>query len=304
VSEKDGKGSAPGAPARLPPWIARRGPCGAAHPVKGLLRAHGLATVCEDARCPNGPECFARGTATFLILGDTCTRRCGFCAVGRGTPAPPDADEPRRVARAAADLGLSYVVITSVTRDDLADGGASHFALTIEAVRAALPAVPVEVLVPDFGGNPAALDAVLAGGPAVLNHNVETVPRLYAVVRPGAVYERSLGLLRRASAAGLPVKSGLMVGLGETPDEVAAVMDDLRGAGVTLLTIGQYLRPTRDSLPVARYVTPGEFDIFARLGYEKSFRHVASGPLVRSSWRAVEGYRAAGADQGHSGGHS
>lgn len=276
---------------RLPAWIAHRGPAGTGHGVKGILREHGLETVCEQARCPNSRECFGRRVATFMILGRICTRQCRFCSVESGRPAPPDQGEPARLAAAARDLGLDYVVVTSVTRDDLDDGGASQFAATLVEIGKLMPGVPVEVLTPDFGGDEDALLAVLDGKPAVFNHNIETVPRLYGEVRPGADYGRSLGLMRRAAAEGVPVKSGLMVGLGEREDEVLDVMADLHGAGCRLLTIGQYLQPSRRSLPVKQYVTPGKFDFYSRLGYKIGFRHVASGPLVRSSYRATDGYR-------------
>jgi lipoic acid synthetase len=275
----------------LPGWIARRGRMSGASPVKALLRSHGLNTVCESARCPNQPECFGRKVATFMILGDSCTRGCRFCAVVRDTPLPVDPDEPRRVAAAAAAMGLEYAVVTSVTRDDLPDGGASQFARTIEAFSAELPGVPVEVLIPDLQGDGAALDVVLEAGPAVLNHNVETVPRLYPEVRAGADYGRSLEVIRRAVGRDLPVKSGLMLGLGERDEEVIEVMEDLYGAGCLLLTIGQYLQPSRECLPVDRFVTPDRFDFFGRLGYKIGFRYVASGPLIRSSYQALEGYR-------------
>jgi lipoyl synthase len=260
-----------------------------------LLDDLDLHTVCEEARCPNKGECFGRGTATFLILGERCTRSCGFCAVGRSPrpAAPLDSDEPRRVAEAARRLGLSHVVVTSVTRDDLDDGGASQFAATIRAVRRSVPGATVEVLVPDFGGEPAALRAVLAATPDVLDHNLETVPRLYATARPAAVYERSLALLRAAAGAGSDptgrplVKTGLMLGLGESSDEVDAVLADCVASGVDLVTVGQYLRPAEGCLPVARYVTPEEFDAVAARGERLRLRMVA-GPFVRSSYRAAE----------------
>jgi len=276
---------------KLPDWMARRGRMSGAHPVKTLLRSHGLHTVCESARCPNQPECFGRKVATFMILGDTCTRGCRFCAVGKDTPLPVDPDEPRRVAGAAAALGLEYVVITSVTRDDLPDGGSSQFALTLRAFSMELPGVPVEVLTPDFQGDEVAMNVVLEAGPAVFNHNIETVPRLYPAVREGSDYRRSLEVLRRAAAADFPVKSGLMLGLGEKDEEVMEVMEDLFEAGCLLLTLGQYLQPSRECLPVDRFVTPDRFDFFGRLGYKIGFRYVASGPLIRSSYQALEGYR-------------
>jgi lipoic acid synthetase len=292
--------------ARKPPWLRVRLPQAAPfRATAALLDELELHTVCEAARCPNRGECFGTGTATFLILGESCTRACGFCSIGRvpARPAPPDPDEPRRVALAAARLGLSHVVVTSVTRDDLDDGGAAHYAATIVAVRAALPAATVEVLVPDFGGDPAALATVLAAHPRVLNHNLETVPRLYDLVRPGASYRRSLDLLSAAATptaaatapttAGAPaghspllVKSGLMLGLGETADEVATVLADCAATGVGLVTVGQYLRPADACLPVARYVRPDEFAALVPLGERLGLR-VEAGPFVRSSYRAA-----------------
>ena len=258
--------------------------------VRRLLRELGLATVCESARCPNRGECFGSGTATFLILGEVCTRRCGFCAIAKGAPRPPDPNEPAAVAEAVRRLGLAYAVVTSVTRDDLADGGASQFAATIRAIRASCAATSVEVLVPDFTGRPDALALVLAAGPAVLNHNIETVPRLYKQVRMGARYERSLELLARARTMNpsIPTKSGIMVGLGESNEEVISVLGDMRTHGVEIATIGQYLRPTAMNLPVLRYVTPPEFAEYKRAGMEMGFSHVESGPLVRSSYHAHE----------------
>jgi lipoic acid synthetase len=269
------------------------------------LRLH---TVCDEARCPNKGECFAGGTATFLILGAECSRSCRFCSVTHGRPSGAvDEDEPRRVAAAAVELGLRHVVVTSVTRDDLADGGAAQFAATIVALRRALPEITVEVLVPDFGGDEEALAAVLDERPDVLNHNLETVPRLYPSVRPQACYERSLELLRTAgvwarslalagSAAGDSrrplVKTGLMVGLGETWSEVDAVLADCVAAGVDLVTIGQYLQPNRECLPVARYVPPQEYDEVAQRGAAMGLRGIAA-PLVRSSYRAGEALHAA-----------
>ncbi len=277
---------------RLPPWIARTGTAAGTHRVRGILRGHDLHTVCEEARCPNCRECFARGTATFMILGDVCTRRCGFCAVTKGVPGAPDPGEPERLAAAAAELGLEHVVVTSVTRDDLPDGGAAQFAKVVGALKART-AASVEILTPDFGGRAASLEIILASPPDVFNHNVETVPRLYPEVRPGADYRRSLRLLSGAAAAGLAVKSGIMVGLGEEDAEIGSVLEDLRGAGCTLLTVGQYLRPTRGSLSVDRYPEPAWFAKWAELGYKLGFKHVASAPLVRSSYRAGEGYRSA-----------
>uniref|UniRef100_A0A7V3YK68 Lipoyl synthase n=1 Tax=Candidatus Caldatribacterium californiense TaxID=1454726 RepID=A0A7V3YK68_9BACT len=275
----------------LPPWIRRRFPPQEEwERVEKLLRSLSLHTVCESARCPNLGECFRRGTATFLILGDTCTRSCRFCAVKKGIPLPPDPEEPQRVAEAARTLNLYHVVVTSVTRDDLPDGGAEHFAKTIRAIRECLPQATVEVLVPDFQGSVEALEVVLAARPDVLNHNVETVPRLYPLVRPQADYARSLELLRRTKAhyPGILVKSGLMVGLGETQKEVEAVLWDLKEAGCDVVTIGQYLRPTAWHLPVAAYVPPEVFEHYREYALRLGFRGVASGPFVRSSYRAEE----------------
>jgi lipoyl synthase len=258
--------------------------------LKLRLRQARLRTVCESARCPNQGECFSRPTAAFLILGQRCTRRCGFCAIAKGTPLPPDPGEPAAVAEAARELGLRHVVVTSVTRDDLADGGAGQFAATIHAVRGAIAGVKIEVLTPDFGGKPAAIQAVAEAGPDVFNHNLETVPGLYARVRPGADYRRSLTLLRMARALqpGLVTKSGLMLGLGETGAEVEAVLDDLLAAKVEALTLGQYLPPSRRHLPVTRYLEPEEFTAWAEKGRAKGFRRVFAGPLVRSSYHADE----------------
>ncbi len=255
-----------------------------------LLRDGHLHTVCQEAHCPNIFECFSRHTATFLILGDHCTRDCRFCAVQQGPLQPPDPDEPRRVARAAAEMRLRYVVVTSVTRDDLPDGGAAHFAATIEALRLAIPEVRVEVLIPDFQGDPAALAVVLAATPDVLNHNIETVPRLYPTVRPQAQYQRSLRLLADAArqAPHIPTKSGLMLGLGESDAEIRQTLADLRGAHCRLLTLGQYLQPTPRNLPVVRYVPPEEFNQWRRIALDLGFDHVAAAPFVRSSYQAGE----------------
>ncbi|HCG98859.1 MAG TPA: lipoyl synthase [Actinobacteria bacterium] len=261
--------------------------------VKSILQDLRLHTVCEEAGCPNIYECFEAKTATFLILGETCTRNCRFCLVSDGTPHAPDADEPTNVANAVAELGLRYVVITSVTRDDLADGGASVFAGTIRAVRLAAPGCIIEVLIPDLGGDWDALQAVVDAAPDVLNHNIETVPRLYSAVRPAAVYERSLLLLSVAKEQGFSgsTKSGIMVGLGEKQDEVAGVLADLRGHGCDIVTIGQYLAPSKEHFPVARYYDPEEFDQLKQIGYRLGFSHVESAPLVRSSYHAHEQYR-------------
>lgn len=279
---------------RLPSWLKRRIPAGAKlHEVTALLAELKLTTVCDGAHCPNRGECYARGTATFMILGERCTRNCRFCAVEPGHLGPPRADEPAAVAEACRRLGLRYVVITSVTRDDLPDGGAAHFARTIEAVRAAGPDARVEVLTPDFLGDTAAIDTVLAARPDVFNHNVETVPRLYADVRPQADYRRSLEVLAHAGRHGGDrlTKSGLMVGLGETADEVRQVMADLRGVGCDVLTIGQYLAPSTAHVPVARFVEPAEFDRWRDDGHAMGFAAVAAGPFVRSSYHAEDVFR-------------
>jgi len=281
--------TAPAVHERKPPWLKVPFPGGSQYVrVKRLLRFSSLHTVCEEARCPNVGECFQNGTATFLILGDACTRACAFCAVTSGRPAAPDATEPLRVSRAVSRLGLRHAVVTSVTRDDLPDGGASIFAATIRAIRRHSPGTSVEVLIPDFQGSHDALAAVMAAGPDVLNHNLETVPRLYRRVRPKAVYGRSLELLARAREldGDVVTKSGLMVGLGEERNELLAVMADLVAAGCRVLTIGQYLQPTPRHLPVARYHHPDEFAELAREGRRLGFRHVESGPLVRSSYHA------------------
>jgi len=251
----------------------------------GLLRELGVRTVCEEARCPNMPGCFSRGSATFILLGPVCTRGCRFCAVERGAPPPPDPEEPQRVARAAAALNLNHVVLTSVTRDDLPDGGASHFAAAVAEVRKALPEATVETLVPDFDGSEAALDSLLAAAPDIVSHNLETVPRLYPLVRPRADYHRSLRLLAavREKSPDTITKSGLMLGLGERYEEVTAVLKDLRSAGCALLTLGQYLPPSPQHYPVARYITPTEFHAYARLALGLGFTAVASSPLTRSS---------------------
>jgi lipoic acid synthetase len=273
--------------ARRPSWLLTRLPGGQAYAnVRQALREGGLRTVCESARCPNAHECWNAGTATFLILGGACTRGCRFCAVPSCTPEPPDPDEPAAVARAAARLGLAHVVVTSVARDDLPDGGASHFVATIRAVREARPAATVEVLVPDFGGDAGALDRVLAERPDVLNHNVETVARLYPLVRRGADYRRSLSLLRHASDAGLRAKSGFMVGLGESPGEVRELLRDLREAGCGHVTIGQYLQPARQNLTVKRYYDVAEFAELEVAGRALGFERVDAGPRVRSSYHA------------------
>jgi len=250
----------------------------------------GLNTVCQSAKCPNRGECFSEGTATFLIMGGVCTRDCRFCAIESRQPEPLDPEEPERVAQAAARMGLKHVVVTSVTRDDLPDGGAAHFSATIGAVRALLPKVTVEVLTPDFGGDEASVDVVSAALPDVFNHNVETVPRLYSQVRPKADYERSLRVLARVHEmqAGLPTKSGIMLGLGETAQEVTQVLEDLRGHGVSMVTLGQYLRPGPGQLPVSEFVEPSVFAALAKKARAMGFSAVASAPFVRSSYHAKE----------------
>jgi lipoyl synthase len=280
-------------PGRKPEWLKKPLPrAGAMHGMENLLRERHLHTVCESARCPNKGECFERGTATFLILGGVCTRDCRFCSVEGGRPGAPEAAEPANVADAAAEMGLRHVVITSVTRDDLPDGGAAHFAATIRAVRGRLPDATIEVLVPDFLGSESALETVLAEAPEVFNHNVETVPRLYPTVRPQAAYARSLAVLRYAARArsGWEVKTGLMVGLGETAAEVRRVLGDVRDAGVTVVTIGQYLRPSKEHLPVVEYVPPAVFEEYAGSG-EALGLLVEAAPFVRSSYRAEETLR-------------
>jgi lipoic acid synthetase len=273
-----------------PAWIRAKAP---ASPevgrLTGILRDHHLHTVCEEANCPNLGECFNRGTATFMIMGDICTRRCPFCDVAHGRPAALDTDEPVQLADAIRAMRLQYVVITSVTRDDLEDGGAAHFARCAEEIHRLSKSVRVEILVPDFRGHvDIALKNLGNGLPDVFNHNLETVPRLYAESRPGADYQGSLRLLQRfkESYPGIPTKSGLMVGLGETDDEILEVMRDLRTHGCEMLTIGQYLRPSRHHLPVQRYVTPEQFEAFKVAGLKMGFSQVASGPLVRSSYHA------------------
>lgn len=279
-----------------PPWLKVRFPAGGNYErLRGLMREQELHTVCEEARCPNIGDCWSRGTATFMILGDTCTRSCGFCAVKTGRPGTIDAGEPRRVAGAIARMGLRHAVITSVNRDELADGGAGVFAETIRWARRLTPATTIEVLIPDFKGAWDALATVLEESPEILNHNTETVPRLYSSVRPQARYERSLELFRQARRLdpGTLTKSGLMVGLGETRDELLTVFEDLRGVDVDILTVGQYLQPTPQHLPIVRYWRPEEFAELKEAALAMGFKHVESGPLVRSSYHAEE--QAAGA---------
>jgi lipoic acid synthetase len=273
---------------RLPEWIKTK--ASGLHETKTFLRGHGLSTVCEEARCPNKGYCFSKPTATFMILGDHCTRDCGFCSVKSGSPSFVDAEEPERVAEAAYEMGLRYVVITSVTRDDLPDGGALQFAKTIRAVKSKLPDTKVEVLTPDFKGDVNSLKIVLDAGPDVFNHNMETIKRLYDVVRPQADYECSINVLRNAKkiAPDIKTKSGMMLGLGETLDEVIDLFKDLRNAGCDFLTVGQYLRPTKKNLPVVEYIRPEIFDEIKKKAIELGFEFVASGPLVRSSMNAEE----------------
>ena len=278
-------------PPRAPEWIReRRLRLADLHQVKSVLRARSLHTVCEEARCPNRGECFARGTATFLLLGDICTRACGFCDIANGRPGRVDPAEPQRVAAAVAEMKLKFVVLTSVNRDDLLDGGAAHFAAAIAALKRLEPAPGVEVLTPDFRGSAAALSTVLSAGPDVFNHNVETVSRLYVRARRGARLDRSLGLLAEAKrlAPALTTKSGLMVGLGERPAEVLGLLGLLREANVDIVTVGQYLRPSRENLPVEEYVHPDVFARYREAGERLGFRHVFAGPFVRSSYRAEE----------------
>ncbi len=274
---------------KLPPWFKIRLAVNDRSAAVGqLVRNSNLHTVCQSASCPNRAECWSAGTATFMILGNLCTRGCGFCGVPKGRPSGIDAGEPERVAAAVESLRLQYAVVTSVTRDDLQDGGASVFAETITAIRRKNPGCKVEVLIPDFQGSASALAAVLSARPDVLNHNIETVPSLYAVVRPQADYQRSLELLRRSKIQGATTKTGLMVGLGEGIHEITSVMEDVRGVGCRMLTIGQYLRPSRRHLPVQRYYTPEEFHSLRERALSLGFDAVASGPLVRSSYHAEQ----------------
>ena len=285
----------PQQPHQKPRWLKKRLPTGPQYEkVKELIGKDRLHTVCQEAKCPNMWECFSHQTATFLIMGSRCTRNCRFCSISQGPAEPPDPAEPDRVAAAARQMGLSYVVITSVTRDDLTDGGAGFFAKTIAAVHRQIPSAKVEVLIPDFQGNAPALQTVLDAHPDVLNHNIETVPRLYPIVRPQARYRRSLQLLSRVQkyAPGLPIKSGLMLGLGESFEEIRSTLKDLIDAGCRILTLGQYLRPSKAHLPVKRFVPPAEFENWKHTALEMGFSEVASGPFVRSSYHARELYQA------------
>lgn len=277
-----------------PPWLKKRiPPYQDLLKVKALLEKAGLHTVCEEARCPNLGECFSQGTATFLILGDICTRNCGFCAVRNGVPCSPEEDEPERVAIAVREMGIRYAVITSVTRDDLPDGGASFFARAIEAIHKEDQDIKIEVLIPDFRGDLSSLEIVLNSFPDVLNHNMETVQRLYSEVRPQADYRRSLGLLKQSKTLcpHIQTKSGFMLGLGEEGWEVIELMEDLRKADCDLLTIGQYLQPHSDRLPVKRYIAPEEFEEYQKIGMQMGFKAVASGPFVRSSFKAYQMFK-------------
>jgi lipoic acid synthetase len=295
---------------RKPAWLKVRAPGGANYiRLKRLLRDANLHTVCEEAHCPNIGECWEDATATFMILGDVCTRNCGYCAVTHGTPTWEDREEPDRIGRTVASMGLEHVVITSVNRDDLADGGAAHWAATIRAVRRHAPACRIEVLVPDFQGRVPAIDTVLEARPDLFNHNTETVPRLYKVARHGGRYERTLDVFRHVArrAPDLVVKSGIIVGLGEEQDELLDTMRDVRAVGVSILTLGQYLRPSPAHLPVARYYHPDEFQALAAAGRAMGFAHVEAGPLVRSSYHAkkqantVDGARAVKVDVAQAG---
>jgi lipoic acid synthetase len=278
-----------------PNWLKRTLPTGPVYEeVRAMLKKSQLHTVCQEAKCPNAWECFSRRTATFLIMGPSCTRNCRFCSVAHNPPEPPDPLEPVRVAEAAQRLQLSYVVITSVTRDDLADGGASVFVESIQEIRKRMPRSLVEVLIPDFQGNKDAIQTVVEARPDVLNHNLETVPRLYPLVRPQASYRRSLDLLERSKQCDptIPTKSGLMLGLGELPEEVNETVQDLHDAGCSILTLGQYLQPSKEHLPVERFIDPEEFDSWKETALNMGFSEVASGPFVRSSYNAKEHYEA------------
>ena len=284
-------------PERKPSWLKVRAPGGSNYiRLQGLLRELNLHTVCEEAHCPNVGECWEHGTATFMILGDVCTRNCPYCAVAHGRPPVYDPEEPYRVADAVARLELRHAVITSVDRDDLPDFGSGIFAQTVLSIRERLPDCSVEVLVPDFQGNEAAIETVLAARPTIYNHNTETVPRLYKRARPGGRYPRVLDLFRFAKrvAPDVPTKSGIILGMGETIEEVIDVMKDLRSVGVDILTLGQYLRPSADHIPLDRYYTPDEFRHLREVGLAQGFRHVESGPLVRSSYHAWEQVQSAG----------
>jgi len=294
VTTAEGWQPDPKSPRRRPPWIRVKAPSGETYEnVRGLMRSKALHTVCEEAQCPNLGECWGRGTATFLMMGDTCTRSCGFCDIKTGRPSPLDWAEPNRIAQSVRAMGLRHVVITSVNRDDRPDGGAPIFAMVIRRIRQLQPGCSIEVLIPDFKGSETALKIVMDAQPEILNHNVETVPRLFKTVQPQDRYEWALATLENAKRMDPLVltKSGIMVGLGETPEEVVATMRDLAGLGVDILTIGQYLQPSKKHLPIQRYYTPEEFDEFRRVGLEMGFKWVESGPLVRSSYHADEQVR-------------
>lgn len=278
---------------KKPEWLKKKMDMKPVMEMEKMLRSLSLNTVCEGASCPNRGECFKNKTATFMILGSVCTRNCRFCDVSKGAPTHLDPNEPENVAIASEKLGLKHVVVTSVTRDDLPDGGAEHFAQTIRAIKQRLPESSVEVLIPDFEGSKDALMTVIDAKPEIINHNTETVPRLYPTVRPMAIYERSLELLKRVKelGSGIHSKSGIMVGLGETKEEILAVMDDLREVNCDLLTIGQYLQPSRKHLEIVEYITPEQFKDYEQIGLEKGFKYVASGPFVRSSYNAIEGMK-------------
>ena len=282
------EGTQAAAPRRLPPWVrAKAGHWERVHDMKVLLQGSRLHTVCEEARCPNQGECWTRGTATFMLLGDTCTRSCGFCAVATGRPAPPDPLEPRHVAEVSRRLGLKFVVVTSVARDDLPDGGAAHFAATVRAIQELSPDVQIEVLIPDFKADPASIRSVVESRPTVFNHNLETVERLSRKVRVQGRYHRSLDVLRIAKGMGQPItKTGIMLGLGETEEEILALLRDARGVDCDILTVGQYLQPTKEHLPVVEFVHPDRFKAVEEAGYGLGFKSVYSGPLVRSSYHA------------------
>jgi lipoyl synthase len=276
-----------------PGWLKRRLPSGPAYErLRRLLRTHGLTTVCREAQCPNQFECYAKGTATFMLMGSLCTRNCGFCAVGHAPIGPPDPKEPALVAEAVELMGLRYAVVTSVTRDDLADGGASFFVETIRAIKERMPATLVEVLIPDLQGDWDDLERILGACPDVLNHNIETVERLYPTVRPGAIYVRSIDLLRQVKriAPEMPTKSGIMLGLGESDEELSETLEDLLAVGCDILTIGQYLQPSPSHLPVERYVSPDEFQLLQAKAIDQGFAGVAAGPFVRSSYQAENLY--------------
>lgn len=286
------KNSTPKPAGKKPPWLKKRLPTSRTYEnVRRLVQENCLHTVCQEAKCPNQWECFSKETATFLIMGPRCTRNCRFCAVDHGPMSPPDPEEPARVAEAVKALNLEYVVVTSVTRDDLTDGGAGHFVATIHSIRKSCPGVRIEVLIPDFMGSIKALDMVVAAGPDVINHNLETVKRLYPTVRPEAVYERSLALIahaRKSAPPDMPLKSGLMLGLGETHAELIETFQDLLQHGCSLLTLGQYLQPSKSHLDVDRFVPPEEFDALREDALGIGFKDVASGPFVRSSYQAKE----------------